>query len=493
MPQQDYFCGDSVRENLRGKSLRGGAFSAISQAGTIVVSLGAIAALGRLLSPDDFGLVAIVAVFTGFASMFVDAGMSAATIQREKITKEQVSNLFWIATALGVLVALTLAALSPLIAWFYGDPRIVPVTLASVVAFVLAGMTIQHQALLSRAMQFDRLTVIKVVAHTLGQGLAVLLALSMRGQPGAYWALVAAPVTRALVEMIGSWIACPWRPGPPRRGVGTKAMAGFGANLTGFNIINYFARQSDTLLLAKFYGTAVVGGYDRAYRLFILPNQCINSTVQTIAVPALSRVASEPERYRRVFTRIVRLTLIFSMSLSAFTSVNADLVIRVMLGDRWLDYAPVLFWLALAGVGQTVAHTSGWLFASQGRGRDIFWWGVFGSGTMIVSIAASAPFGAVPLATVYSLTSTILIVPACLWWVGRRGPVSTLDIYRAAAWPAVAAAAVVVTSLLIGSFFTLTPLLDIVIRTLAAGVAILAVLIAVEGYHSPRSMAQMLR
>lgn len=148
-----YFSSQQLRAGLKGKTVRGGLYTAVSQVLVVLINLAAIPILARLLSPSDFGLVAMVSVFTGLAAMFVDAGLTMATVQREELTHQQVTNLFWLATALGLLIALFVAAASPLLAWFYDEPRLIAITIAMSAATFFSGLTIQHQTLLRRAMQ----------------------------------------------------------------------------------------------------------------------------------------------------------------------------------------------------------------------------------------------------------------------------------------------------------------------------------------------------
>src|SRR5690606_15172938 len=131
--------------------------------------------------------VAMVTFFTGFSAMFVDAGLSMATVQRDKITHQQVSNLFWLAAAMGLVISVVIALYSPLIAWFYDEPRLIPITLALAVTPVLGGLTIQHQALMRRAMMFRQMNSLRIVTLIISYAVAIAIAYFYR----SYWALVA--------------------------------------------------------------------------------------------------------------------------------------------------------------------------------------------------------------------------------------------------------------------------------------------------------------
>src|SRR5690606_19203223 len=163
-----YFDTEHLTKHLRRRTMRGGAITVSSQGVKFALRLGSTAVLARLLTPADFGLIAMVTVVTGFVEMFKDAGLSMATIQRERITHAQVSTLFWINVALSALIMLLIAALAPAIAWFYGEPRLLPITLALSGTMIFGGLAVQHQALLRRQMQFGRLATIEITSMAAG-------------------------------------------------------------------------------------------------------------------------------------------------------------------------------------------------------------------------------------------------------------------------------------------------------------------------------------
>ena len=153
---------DHLLANLKRRTISAGVVTRSSQAAKFLLSLGSIVVLARLLTPRDFGLVAMVTAVTGFLAMFRHAGLTTPTVQREQITHAQVSNLFWINLALSALCALILAALSPALAWFYHDSQVTYITLALSTTFLIGGFRVQHLALLKRQMRFKAIAVIEV-------------------------------------------------------------------------------------------------------------------------------------------------------------------------------------------------------------------------------------------------------------------------------------------------------------------------------------------
>jgi PST family polysaccharide transporter len=424
-PRDAYFSTDHLRKRVGSRVIRGGAVTLIAQGAQFLLSMAGTVVLARLLTPQDYGLIGMVTVVTGFLTLFKDLGLSQATIQREELTHRQTTNLFWVNVAASTLVALVAASLGPLIARFYGEPRLTSITIVLAAGFVLGGLTVQHQALLTRQMRFGLLAASAIIAAVMG--LTVGIVLAWRG--ASYWALVGQQLTVALVTATASWIFCDWRPGLPSRGSGVRELVAFGGNITGFNVVNYFARNGDNLLIGKVWGPAALGLYAKAYQLLLLPLTQINYPVAAVLVPTLSRLAHDPERYRAAFVRTLEKLLMVTMPGIVFLMVTADWAVRVVLGPQWTEAATIFSWLAVAGFLQPVGTTTGWLFVSQNRTRAMLKWGVIGSTMAIVSILIGLPWGPVGVAMSYGLSGLLVRTPVGLWYVGREGPVRTRDFY----------------------------------------------------------------
>src|SRR6516225_2797080 len=206
-----YFEDHRESRNLGRLALRGGAVSVAMQYSNGFLQIVAAIVLARLLAPADFGLIAIVTALTSFAPLLIDFGLGDATTQRNKITRSQVSSLFWLSSAIGLVIALVVATCSPIIAWIYRDSRLEAIALYSAITFVLFGVSNQHLALLRRTMQFGRIAKIQILSTLAGVAVAVSIAIFGYG----YWALVIRPIAYSLCIVIGAWSVCRWRPGFP--------------------------------------------------------------------------------------------------------------------------------------------------------------------------------------------------------------------------------------------------------------------------------------
>src|SRR5262245_52096727 len=174
-PQQEYFRTQHLKANLRGRTVRGGAVTIITQGIKFVLGIATTIVLARLLTPEDYGLIGMVVVVTGFVAMFKDLGLSNATIQRAEINSEQISTLFWINVALSIAIMLLTAGLAPAVSWFYGDARLTAITIVYATGFLFGGLTVQHEALLRRQMRFTALAVKDMVSLIAGIITALVL------------------------------------------------------------------------------------------------------------------------------------------------------------------------------------------------------------------------------------------------------------------------------------------------------------------------------
>ena len=429
---------DHLKADLTGRSLRGGAVTAIAQFIKLAAQIAAVALLARLLPPNAFGLVAMVAALFALLELFKDLGLTAATIQRPEISHREVSTLFWINVVFGAAIFVILYGAAPLVARFYGRPELIDVTRVLGAGFLLSGCTAQHVAILRRQMRFGVVASAEVGAELLGLAVAVGAALGGAG----YWSLVAQRLTAVAAMFVAAWLLSPWRPGRPTRAAGIGALIGFGGNFTAFNVVNLVARSLDQVLIGWYWGAVTLGLYERAYKLLMAPINNINAPLYAVVMPTLSRLADEPERYRRTYLTTLEKLAMVTMPGAALVVATADWVVALVFGPGWHGAAPILAFLGVAALFQPAANTIGWLFLSQNRTPELLRWGLIGGVITVVAVVAGLPFGATGVAASYALSGLCLRLPIVFWLVGRRGPVATRDLYRAVL-PSVLAAAVV--------------------------------------------------
>ena len=280
---------DLAPKELGRKTAHGALVSVSAQVCTLVLRTGSLALLARLLVKEDFGLVNMATTLTGFLTLFRDAGLSMATVQRSSITKAQTSTLFWLSLGLGGILAVLVAAAAPLLAAFYQQPRLFWVTVALGSTFLLNGAAAQHRALLQRTMRFGTIAII----DTGGIIVSIIVGVTLAWNGCRYWALVAMNIAPLATSLPAVWLLTGWTPTRPEWRSGVKQMVAYGGAITANNIIAYFAYNLDKVLVGRFCGAAALGIYGRAYQLITLPNDTIYNTVGSVIFPALSRVQND--------------------------------------------------------------------------------------------------------------------------------------------------------------------------------------------------------
>ena len=415
------------------RSVQGSVVSVSSQAVRFVLRTGSMMALARLLTPEDFGLQAMVVLMTGFLALFRDAGLSAVTVQRDTVSHEQVSTLFWINAAIGVMLAALFALASPAIAAFYRDSRLIPICAVSGLAFLVHGCSIQHYALLQRQMRFVTLAVIEVVAVAIGIAVGVGMALLTYG----YWALVGMAIAPPLVTLIGCWVSLPWIPGLPRRHREMRSMLFMGGTLTLNGVVMYLAYNTEKILLGRFWGAEALGVYGRAYQLIGLPSDLLTSGVAMVAFPMLARLQNDSERLHRAFLRCYSVVVSLTIPTGVVCAVFADDIIQIMLGPRWSEVVPVFRLMVPTILAFALVNPFAWFLISSGRTRRSLNIACLIAPVSILGAALGLQFGPKGVALALSTMMTILTVPVIAW--ARAGTtMSGRDIWRALRCPLLA-------------------------------------------------------
>lgn len=406
-------------EDLKGKSVRAGIYTMAAEVVSQLLRVGSVVILARLLLPEHFGLVSMVTALTVFAERFKHLGLSTATIQQKDITHEQVSTLFWINAGAGILIALVIVGLSSGIASFYDELRLVPIAMALSLSFVFGGLNVQHEALLRRQMRFKVIGSIQVLATLLSIRLAVELALD----GFTYWALVWREIARSAVELIGVWIACRWWPGlpVPRSGIGPLLRAG--RNIVSSDSIYFVCRSVDQILLGRFAGAHALGLYRQAFQLMALPMSQLCHPVGSVTLPSFSALQEQPDRYRRYFEKVVGLLFFVAVPLVAYMAVFSEDIIKVVLGEAWIEAAWIFRILAIGALIEPLFHICGMVMITQRKTKRLFWWAVMYGASLVLGFSIGIHWGAIGVAAGYTIAHYALIIPS-LWLSFKNMPVS---------------------------------------------------------------------
>jgi PST family polysaccharide transporter len=404
-------------EHLKRKSVRGGMVAVSAQALRFGLQTGSVMVLARLLSPEDFGLQGMVVALTGILGLFSDVGLSAATVQRDVVTHEQISTLFWINVAVGAALALLAAAVAPALVILYKEPRLYWVTIISALAFLVNGFAVQHNALLQRAMRF--VTMAKISLVSLGLSSAVGVGMAFFGC--GYWSLVGMAVSGSLVSTLGAWLAVPWFPGWPSRNAGVRKMLHFGGTVTANSLVVYLAYNAEKVLLGRFWGAEALGLYGRAYQLVNLPVQQLNASLSSVAFPALSQIQHDGERLCRSFLRGYTVLLSLTVPVIITSAIFAEEIVRLLLGQKWMEAAPLLRLLMPMVLGFALMNPFGWFLMATGRARRSLNISFLIAPTVLLAVLAGVRHGSKGVAFAYSLAIMLVVIPVIAWAIHGTG------------------------------------------------------------------------
>ncbi len=407
---------------------RGATLLISSQLIKLALQLGSTAILARLLMPADFGLISLVTPLVAFFTVFRDVGLSSATITMPDISHAEVSSLFWINTAIGVLLGLLLVGSAPWVAEFYSDPRLAGMLRAMALTFLFNGIAAQYQAFMQRSLRFRALTTIDVSSNLIGTAIGLVAAFMGYG----YWSLVLMPVATQAVNLIITVPSSHWHPGKPRWESRTGAMAQFGSHVAGFNILNYFSRNLDNLLIGKVWGIEALGYYGRAYTLMMLPLSQVIYPLAQVVVPVLSRIQNDQRLYLQTYKRIVQVIMFVCAPMVTAVIVGRVWIIDIVLGQKWLQIAPIFLALGVAGLVQPVNNSVGWLMISQGQSKQMLTWGLISSAITVLFILLGLPFGPLAVAASYSFGQVVVLTPLMCWYGCRNQRVSMRDVFSIA-------------------------------------------------------------
>jgi polysaccharide transporter, PST family len=479
---------DVDRGELKRRSVHGAAATILGQGFRFLLQTGTQVMLARLLSPAEFGLVAMVAPLVGFVRLFAELGLLEAVVQKPTISQNELSGLFWVNLVLSAGLAGLVILGSPFVAWFYNEPRVEAITASLGALLILGGLAAQPMALMNRRLRFSRLAAIDTAGAVAAAFIGVAAALAGFG----VWSLVAMQAGTALVTLILAWSFAGWRPSLPRRVPGLWALLNFGGHVTAYNVVNYFSYSLDNVLIGARWGDVQLGFYNRGFRLMLLPVVQIVTPFARVAVPLLSRLQGDPKKYRDAYSKIMRIMLLTTTPGIVFAMAFAHPLVLSVLGSRWMAAAPIFVWLGFGALLAPISISTSWLFISQNRPRQQFLWCCVGTAILVAAFVVGLHWGAVGVAACTAIFAWIFQAPMLLWGVTRRGPVRLRHIIQLL-YPACLAGTITFAALLaVRDMLPPSTLLSLPLELVAAYVIHAAVLACVpEGLQALRELWEL--
>lgn len=402
------------QRSLASRAAGGAAVTMVGQGAKMLVQFGGIVLLARLLTPYDYGLMAMVTAIVGVAEILRDFGLSSAAIQAKQVSREQRDNLFWINSGIGLLLSVVVFVSAQWIAAFYKQPVLVTISQALAVTFLLNGMTTQYRAHLSRGLRFGQVALSDVGAQVLGLVAGVVAALLGWG----YWALVLQQVVQAFVNLAIAMACARWLPRGYRRDAPMKAFLSFGWNLMAAQMLGYASRNVGQVIIGARTGAEALGLYNRAFQLLMMPLNQINAPATTVALPVLSQLQDDRERFGAFLLRGQSVMVHLIVAIFAFACAQALPLMVLVLGPQWRDAVPLFQILTVGGIFQAVAYAAYWVFLAKGLMRQQLVYSVVARVLLIGCIVLGSIWGVNGVAASYSL-GLLLLWPLSLLWIGK--------------------------------------------------------------------------
>lgn len=349
--------------SLKEKAFKGVAWSLLEAGGVQAFSFIVFAILARQLGPDTFGLIAIANVYLAFVQIFIEQGYAAAIVQRPKLEPEHLDTAFWCSLGTSLLLAGASFIAAPLLARIFEVPTLVPVIRALSLVLILSALKGVQAAILTRHLNFKPLA-LRSLGATLGGGLiGIVLALGGAG----VWSLVAQQLASAVIGVVILWSAASWRPGLAVSRRHFRELFGFGVQDLGFNLLNFFNRRADSLLIGFFLGPLALGLYTIAQKILRLMLQLFADVVARVAFPAFSRLQTEPDRLREAFLQTVHRVSLFAFPAFSGVAFLAPDLIPTLFGEQWSPSAPAMRYLAVAGILNSVFRLNSSVLLAMGK------------------------------------------------------------------------------------------------------------------------------
>lgn len=393
---------------LEQQAIYGIKWSSISQfirTGTQVITS---VILARLLLPEDFGLLGMALVFTGLVAIFNDMGIGSAIVQKQDLNQKSLSSIFWFDLFLGVLTVSFIILIAPLVSRFYNQHSLTSIISAMSISFLFTSLAMVQNSLLLKELKFKKLALLELTSTILASILGISLAYLKYG----IWSLVFQNISMNLIYTVLIWITESWIPEIYFSWKDIKSIIGFSSNLSGFNLLNYFARNADYLLIGKFLGATALGYYTLAYTIMLFPLSNISSVLTKVMFPTLSQIQHDNSKFKLFYLKSTKYIAFLSFPMMLGLFVIADEFILTIYGEKWIPVIFLIKILSIVGLMQSIGTTVGSIYLAKGRTDWMFLWGLFSSIIVVSSIFVGLRWGINGVAICYAFATLLLTYPS---------------------------------------------------------------------------------
>lgn len=356
--------------------------NAVGKYSKILLSIVVEIILARLLTPHDYGIVAVVVVFTTFFTTFSDMGLSTAIVQRKDLTKSDIDNIYTFTVYISVILMVIFYFFSYIIAEFYGSSVYVNVGKLLSISLFFNALNMVPNGILNRDKKFVTIAVRTVIVYVLSAVLTIILAFL-----GAkYYALVAQAIFSAMFTFIWNVITTKPKFMIKYDNSGLKKVASYSIFQFAFNLLNYFSRNLDNLLAGRFIGSTQLGYYNKAYTLMQYPVSNLSGIITPVLHPILSDYQNSKEILYQKYMTILKLLMVIGVWAEAICIFAAPEIIYIMYGSNWGNSIICFKLLAISIATQMMSSSAGAAFQALGNTRLMFMQGCINTAITVLSI-----------------------------------------------------------------------------------------------------------
>ena len=403
-------------QELAHKAVRGVAVTTLAQVLRLLIQIASVVILARLLTPRDYGLVAMVLAIVGVAELLRDMGLSPAAIRAPTLSRQERDNLFWLNTAAGAGLTVVVVVVAPLIAKVYDRPELTAIAWALAPTYFLSGLATQYRVDLTRRLRFGVLAAIDVACALIPLAIGIVAAVL-----GAqYWALVAQQLSSGVLACALLLAGCRWLPRAYRRDTPVGHFVRLGMSFVFGGLMSYLTRNADNVLVGHQFGAASLGAYTRSVQLVRTPLAQLQAPFGTVALPVLAGAGDDDERMMSGARR-AQVALVYPI-LAGVTVlvVTAPAFVEIALGDSWAAAAPIMAWVAVSGGLACLTMPVLWVFAAKGLGRAITSYNAIATVIALCAMFLGLQWGAPGVAAGVAVAQLVAL-PLALWILRAEG------------------------------------------------------------------------
>ena len=354
-------------ESLKKKTVKGVAWTSLNKVLNMGLSFVIGIILARLLSPDDYGLLAMIAVFNAIAFAFLDSGFGSALVRKPDLTEDDNTTAFFFNLAAGAIMFGVIWVIAPWVSVFYDKPILTPLLRAEGSLLIVSAFKIVQNTQLTRALNFKAMMIIRVVASVVGGVVGIIAAYSGLG----VWALVVMHIADSLISLILLWVISPWRP----RGKWSKRsfnyLWGYGSKLLASGLLDTIYGNIYPIVIGKFYSAADLGQYSRAKGYADMPSTSLTGVIQQVTFPVLSQIQDDDQRLGNNYRRMLRFTVFLVFPIMIGMAALAHPLVISLVTDKWAQCVPYLQVICFSSMWYPVHAINLNLLQVKGR-SDLF-------------------------------------------------------------------------------------------------------------------------